>query len=152
LRLPVSAARLVEGRSDEQDRVAVLNEIRDRLLNQKAEYFAEVQTDDNALTTIWFDSLPPDSVAHLVIHTAGLRDDSSEAAGYSLWSTWRRDGTGAATVVGAGTIVSNEDVATWTTSVTAGPSTGDVSVQVRGATGSTVNWRAHISALVYPWR
>jgi hypothetical protein len=155
VKLPVRSARLLERRSDEKDLVALLREIRDNVINQQGEYWREVTTTDATVTSIWTDSLPSSSVAHVELVVVGEIADGTTAGGYWRRAVFRRAGTAAAVQIGATDTLGGdkEDVAGWDAGLSVDPATtGNVRATVQGAAATTVNWRAYVRALVQPWQ
>jgi hypothetical protein len=156
LKLPVPTARLIEKRSDEQDNVALTNQIRDTIVNQRVDVWPQqIQTADATMTSIWSDQLPADSVGDFTMVVVGQTAASGDVGGYRRRVVVRRVGTGAVAVVGAGVDiigVDKETVAGWDAGFALDAATpGLLYAVVTGAAATAINWRAHITGSVRPW-
>lgn len=152
MRLPVATAKLIERRSDEQDAFALANEVRG-LINQRAEYWLEMQTTNATPAVIWTDELPANSVVKLTAHVVAVNADATEAAGYERVATFRRPGTGAAVQVGTtSAAVTDENIAGWNVTCQASATAGFIEVSVTGEPAETIFWRANVIVLVLPWQ
>lgn len=155
MRLPVSTARLIEGRSDATDATELVNEIRDRVVNQEARYWQTVTTSDATVTAIWTDELPANARMLVWAKFIGGLADGSAGNSYVRSATFRRPGTGAVVLVGAAADIigtDKEDVAGWDAGFALDASVpGNVYAYVQGAAATEVFWRAHVEALMVPW-
>jgi len=153
--IPVIQARLIEKRSDERDKVKLTNALRD-LGNQQVNVWpGVVTTTDATATAVWSDDLGPNSVADLWLCVVAVSSDGAEQAAYRRRGVFYRAGTAAvATLGGASDIIGTdrETDPTWSAdfALDAG-SPSMIFVNVTGAVGATVSWRANITGVVAPW-
>jgi hypothetical protein len=152
VRLPLSANKLIEQRSDQQDMVELANDIR-RLAVSEANEFPRVETEDATPTVIWQDTLPANGTADLYVVVVGGTADGVSAATYHRRAAFRRPGILAAVLIGVDTIgTDKETVGAWDITVEVDPTvTGGVRVTVTGAAATDISWRANVVALVTPW-
>lgn len=154
MKLPLPASRLVENRSDERDVFKLVNQIRDQVVNQRAEYFTEVGTTDVTTTVAWSDTIPADSVGDVRMEVVG-QTPAGQVATYERRLAFRRVGTGAVAFVGAGADiigVDKEDVAGWDVGFALDAAVPDtLYAYVIGAAATVIAWRAHVQILVSPW-
>ena len=84
--------------------------------------------------------MPPNSCWVYEAHVVAQRVNGAEGAGYSIRGVIRRDGAGAATVVGTeAQVVIGEDDATWG-GIRALASGNNLIIQVQGLASRTINW------------
>jgi hypothetical protein len=150
--LAIVVARLIQGRSDERDKVQLANAAR-ALANQQVNAWpALVTTTDATVTTAWSDTLAPNSIADLWLVAVGLTADGSTAGAYRRRAVFQRTGTGAAALLGTVDVIGidKETDATWDVTFAA-LAADTVGATVKGAVGDTVSWRVNITGVVAPW-
>lgn len=154
MRLPVSSARLIQGRSDDFDRNDLANAMRE-LLNGRGDYYRQITTTDATVTNAWDDELPANGVALVWGEFVGVTADGVDAGGYVRKGVFRRPGAGAVVTVGAGVDVIGTDLETaagWDAGFALDAAVpGNVFAYVQGAAATTITWRVNIRALVLPW-
>lgn len=111
-----------------------------KLDNQPSTFTGTVQTTSATPDVVASRTVEDGKCEVLEVAISAMRSTLAEAAGYVIVGTFRRTG-GAVTQVGTTTaLVTNEDAAGWAVAfVVVGTA---VQVQVTGAAGSTVDWRA----------
>lgn len=155
MQLPVQRARLIEKRSDERDRTLLANAQRD-LANQQVNAWPKViTTTDATVTTVWSDTLPPNSVADLWVAVVGLTADGMGAAAYRRRGVFQRAGAAAVIALGGTADIigtDRETDPTWDVAFALDAAAPDtIFLTVKGAVGATVTWRANITGIVQPW-
>jgi hypothetical protein len=146
---------LVEKRSDEQDSVGLINQIRDGIVNAKVEAYRVGSTADATVTELWADEMPANSVGDFWYTAIGRTATASEVGAYVRRITVKRIGTAAVVVVGAGADVigtDHEDTAAWDAAFALDAARpGYLLATVTGAAATSILWRARITGLVSPW-
>lgn len=155
MKLAVPSSRLIEKRSDEQDTVSLVNQIRDTIINAKAEAFRLVSTTDATLTEIWSDDMNADSIAALWLVAVGYTAGAAQVGTYVRRVTARRIGSGTVAIIGAGADIigtDHESVAGWDAGFALDAAQpGKIFATVTGAAATDISWRAWVTALVAPW-
>ena len=155
MKLTVPQARLVENRSDEQDKTKVINQVRDVVLNQKGLYYRDITTTDATVTAIWSDTLSANQIVYLELRVSGTDATGTQVAAYERRCAFQRTGTGTVTLVGAGADVigtDKETVAGWDAGFALDPSfPNTVYAHVIGAAATTITWHAEIGAVWSPF-
>lgn len=155
MKLPIPSARLVENRSDQQDSVGLVNEIRDVIVTAKVEAYRLLDTTDATVTSIWSDELPADSVGDFWLNVTGRTSGAGFVGAYIRRVTVKRIGTAAIVVIGAGADVigaDHEDVAGWDAGFALDAAfPGYLFATVTGALATNISWRARLTGLVSPW-
>lgn len=155
MNIPISAGRLIRGTSDEFDTTDLSNEMR-ALLNSEVNLWPKVVTTTNAaLTSVWNDVMPQNSVGDFTLTAVGLVTGAGSVAGYRRRVVVVRAGTSAVTYLGAGVDIigaDKESVGAWDAGFAldaANPT--KIYAVVLGAAATTISWRTHIKGAVYPW-
>lgn len=155
MKLPVRTSRLIEKRSDQQDIVSLVNEIRDSVINGKVETYREVDTSDATVTEAWADEMPANSVGDFWLTAVGTTADGVDVGGYVRRVTVRRPGTGAVVIVGAGADIigtDHETVAGWDAGFALDAARpGYLIATVTGAAATNISWRVRVTGVVVPW-
>jgi hypothetical protein len=107
-------------------------------------------TSDATVTTLYLDNqtatqemtLPANSAWTFHALIVGQQTNGSNAGGYKLSGTVRRDGAGSATAVGSVAKQSYEDVGAWDANATV--SGNNLRITVTGAAATNINWTASV--------
>lgn len=140
----VQPPKIAENRSDERERVALANALRDAANLRYQATFATATTLSAAPTAIWTsDDMPRNALWDVEVQVGGIATDGS-AAGYRRTGRFKR-GTGASSLIGvvATPFADSEDVAGW--DVTLSASGNGVLLTVTGDVARTVSWEAFVT-------
>lgn len=110
---------------------------------------AAIQTSDATATTLWSVVVADQTVVTLFALWSAIQDDHSEAGGGTIVAVFRRDGGGNVTIVGAATVIDEDDSAgTITATMDADTGSQTARLRVTGVAATVLDWSAKIDYLV----
>jgi hypothetical protein len=145
-RLSISNVDLIEKRSDETDKVDLVNEIR-ALLNREGRFYRALTTTNATPTEIWRTTMSPGSAIKLHIDILGNDPAGPSTVGYVVDALYVYSG-GAGSVDEQATY-NYEDSPAYDYDLSA--SGDDVVLTVTGLAATTVYWNVAVHALEVPW-
>jgi hypothetical protein len=100
-----------------------------------------VQTSDATATTIWSVVIPEQTIATFFVLWSAIQDDHSEGGGGTIVATFRRDAGGNVTIVGAATVIDEDDSAgTITATMDADTGSQTARIRITGVAATVLDW------------
>lgn len=151
MKLPVPRARLIENVSTERDKTLLANQVRDAVLNQQVNAFANTATSDATPADAWSDDVPSGGVVDLLLIAVAAGDAGNQGA-FRRRVVASRVGMAAVVILGQDVIGTDQKTdPSWDVNFTvdAGAPTALFATVTGGA--ENVTWRLSIAGIAVPW-